>query len=281
MGPVRPGLTLGLLALAACAGSGRPAARLDGHRAEIYTIDVGGRQRSFILAPGHRSTAPKPLMLIYHGAGGTAQAVLDQTALGLAGVNAGMAVASLDAAPGTDGRWFVNVAETGPGDDVAFTMAAIAAIAKDVRIDSTRILAVGYSRGAQFTYQLACRKPEIVRAIVAVAGSLSASYRPWCDASAGAPHPAVMLASGTRDPAMAGVEQTARFISARNACAGTALDSIPARRATWKVTRTRFAPCENGDVVFYRIDPLAHLWPGSTFDVEGALVSWFLALPRR
>lgn len=278
---MRFALTLGVLALAACAGSKRPTARLDRHHAEVYTIDVGGRQRSFILAAGSRSRQPKPLMLIYHGSGGTAQAVLDQTALGLAAIDAGMAVASLDAAPGTDGRWFVNVAETGAGDDVAFTLAAIAEIAKDVRIDSTRILAVGYSRGAQFTYQLACRKPEMVRAIVAVAGGLSASYRPWCDAAANAPHPAVMLASGTRDPAMTSVEQTASFMTARNGCSGSTVDSIRTRRPYFTVTRTRFAPCEKGDVVFYRIDPLEHLWPGSTFDIEGVLVSWFLALPRR
>jgi polyhydroxybutyrate depolymerase len=282
MGSVRTALTLGLLAVAACAGSGRPAARLDRHEAEVYTVEVGGRQRSFILAPGPRSSALKPLMLVYHGGGGTAQAVLDQTALGLAAVDAGMAVASLDAAPGTDGRWLTNPADAGPGDDLAFTRAAIALIARDVRIDSSRILAVGFSRGAQFTYQLACRAPGLVRAIVAVAGGLPANYRPWCDASAKVPHPAVILASGTRDPAITAVEASARYWVARNECTGGSVtDTVPARRAYWTVTRTQYAGCEQGDVQFYRVAPLDHQWPGSTFDIEPRLVSWFLALPAR
>ena len=278
---MRAALALSLLLLAGCGGTHRPRARLDRHRAEVYSIEVGGRQRSFILAAGAKSSAPKPLMLIYHGGGGTAQAVLDQTALGLAAIDGGMVVASLDAAPGTDGRWFTALTDTGPGDDLAFTRAVIAEIQRAVSIDTTRILAVGFSRGAQFSMQLACRAPEVVRAVVAVAGGLPNGYRPWCDASASAPHPAVIMASGTRDAAMAGVEQTARFWVSRNVCSGNAVDSVPSRRVYWKVSRTRFAPCERGDVLLYKIEPLEHFWPGSAFDIEGLIVSWFLALPKR
>jgi polyhydroxybutyrate depolymerase len=278
------------LGMAGCASQAvsYPAARLDGHRAEVRTIDVGGRQRTFILAPGKGSGA-RPLMLVYHGGGGTAQAILDQTAIGLAGVDAGMVVASLEAASGTNGRWATSPRDLGTVDDLAFTRAVVREIARSVGIDTNRILAVGYSRGAEFTYQLACRAPDLVRAIAAVAGSFPAAYRPWCDSTAAMRRPAAMLASGAADPviswsrgtpARASVLESARYFANRNGCTGGSTDSLPGRRSYWKVTRTRFAPCEKADAVLFKIDPLEHLWPGSAFDVERAIVDWFLALPR-
>ena len=289
VGAMRACLTLtGALLLTGCGAKRAPSARLDGHRAELRTIDLGGRQRSYILAPG-KGSGPRPLMLIFHGGGGTAQAVLDQTALGLAGVEAGMTVVSMDAAEGTDGSWSTTLGGLRAIDDVAFTRSVIAAISREIRIDSTRILAVGYSRGAVFTFQLACRAPDLTRAIVAVAGALPLAYRAWCDSTAGLPRPAVMLASGTSDqrvlwtsaPGRPSVLEAARYFADRNGCRGAAEDTVPGRRAYWKITRIRFAPCEAADVVLYKVHPLDHLWPGTTFDIEPRLVSWFLGLPKR
>ena len=77
-------------------------------------------------------------------------------------------------------------------DDVAFISAAIADIAKNVRIDAARVYATGMSNGAMMSYTLAC-----TTALFAAIGPVSGTQLDPCRS----PHPlSVMAIHGTADP---------------------------------------------------------------------------------
>lgn len=56
-------------------------------------------------------------------------------------------------------------------DDVGFLRALVADVSRRVDIDRNRVFATGMSNGAMMSYRLACDAPDLVRGIVAVAGT--------------------------------------------------------------------------------------------------------------
>jgi polyhydroxybutyrate depolymerase len=59
-------------------------------------------------------------------------------------------------------------------DDVAFAVALLRRLARDVPIDRTRVYVTGHSNGAMLAYRLAAEVPERIAAVAAVAGMMGA-----------------------------------------------------------------------------------------------------------
>lgn len=257
---------------------------------ERHTLTVAGHQRTYVVAPDvGTQPAKRPLLLVYHGAGGTADGILLGTNLGGAGVKAGMIVVALDAVAGSAGRWATNPADLAVVDDVEFSRQVVADVAKKFPVDTTQVYAVGYSRGGDFVYQLACRAPKFARAVAAVSATTLYTSQEWCEASANqAVHPQLTIVLGTQDPIMPwdgglpnrmGGPQTAAYWAARYNCGTQAPTQTPvAARAGYQVTALRYGPCARGAVTLYRVEPLAHDWASLAFDVESTLVNEFRAI---
>lgn len=138
------------------------------------TLQVFGEARSFVLVVPRSYAAAKsyPLVMVFHGDGGNG-----------AGVRAGY---PLDDHSGEDAivvypdskggfSWDLYTPEA-QNPDNAFVAAIAADLATRYTIDLARVFGTGYSSGAFFVNQLACRKTGFFRAIVPHAGG--APYEP-------------------------------------------------------------------------------------------------------
>lgn len=139
------------------------------------TIRVGPRQRSYVLhVPAFGdSNRPRPLVLLLHGYGGTAETFEQGSHFSAKADSAGFIVAY------PNGQRVYGFA--GPrhwaafGDDrtdVDFIRALIDRIASAHRVDATRIYVGGFSNGAMMTYRLGAELAGRLAAIGAAAGAI-------------------------------------------------------------------------------------------------------------
>ncbi len=140
-------------------------------KSDTHTIDVGGAERSYILAVPEDYDANRPyrLILSYHWLGGTARNVADGDYYGLLGMSNG---STIFAAPqGLENRWSdPGRTMTSGGSDIAFATALVEQLTSTLCIDESRIFAEGFSMGGSMSYAIACAMPDIVRGVVAHSG---------------------------------------------------------------------------------------------------------------
>ena len=140
-----------------------------------YTITVESVQREFILyvPASYDGNSSTPLILSYHGLGGTAQAQMDDHDFRPLADAEGFLIAHPEGAPinaaGLQGWNFVN--DTLP-NDVLFTSAMIDSIAADYNINPDRVYACGMSFGGFFSVFLAGQLSNRIAAVASVAGTM-------------------------------------------------------------------------------------------------------------
>lgn len=146
------------------------------------TFVADGEQRACLLylPAGYDPMRPEPypLVLMFHGAGGSAEGFAGT--LAAAGMRAlvdtqGKIVVFMQARPGTSvadgGSWNVfGLAR----DDIGYTDVVIALATTALNVDEDRIYAGGYSLGGRFVHELAADDPTRFAAIADVAGFYSA-----------------------------------------------------------------------------------------------------------
>ena len=166
------------------------------------TLSHNGVTRQYILyvPDSLDGTSRSPLMLNFHGFGGTADRHLR----------------AADMRPMADSGTFILVYPQGTlldgnphwnaglkternksdADDFGFVEALIDEISSDYNIDPARVYACGYSNGAFFAYALACFHGDKIAAIGSVAGTMMAETYNECNPS----HPTAMInIHGTSD----------------------------------------------------------------------------------
>ena len=223
-----------------------------------------GLQRTYGLhvPPSCGGTRPCPLILAFHGAGGT-HAFAESVGLFRAGDRGGFVVAAPD---GIAGDWALGcggctVADQSGISDLRFVATLVTHLSRNLAIDTARVYATGRSDGGIFTHRLACNYPLAGAAVVA--GKLF-------DAQACLPARAVPLIAfhGTADAVIpftlgAGAVQ---YWAGLDGCAATptvtALPDLANDGTT--VTRQDFAPCrDRAEVSLFAIEGGGHNWPGS------------------
>ena len=253
---------------------------------EVRQVNVGNRNRQYIVvSPPKDDTATRPLVLMFHGSGGTAFQFLSASNFFQRDELPNALIVSLEAVQEYGGRWAVHPDDLSLLDDVEYTRAVVADVAGAFKVDAKRIYAIGYSRGGDFIYQLACRAPDIIRAAVAVGSTMMHTTEGWCAESKGAPlHPALMMILGSVDPLMPwtvgdtrrkGAEETVDFWTERYRCQTEPTEGVMSAGAPFKVILRSYAPCGTEDFRLIRIEPLGHAWPAVAFDVEGTILAYF------
>lgn len=160
----------------------------------VHHLTVGGIDRSYRLYQPPGLPASAPLVVMMHGVTGSArEAERNYRWDGLA--DSGKFVVAypdgLGRAWNVDGQTCCGQSGRDGVDDVGFITAAVADIAKNLRIDAAKIFATGMSNGGIMSYTLACTT-DIFAAIGPVAGTQLNPCR--------TPHPmSVMHIHGTAD----------------------------------------------------------------------------------
>jgi polyhydroxybutyrate depolymerase len=265
------------LGLAGC-GSSSTAAGTGANRALSFkvshlTVDTPeGRVRSYLLYVPPGGARQSPLVLVYHGAGGTAEGTAGETDFVEVAAKKGIVVAFLQ---GYEDTWNEGAghtpAEVAGVNDVQFTAAVLEQIESRYSIDRTRIAATGFSNGALLTELLGCQLSERLTLIAPVAGPLPVSVSSTCHPA----HPVSVLEfHGTADQS---IPYTGGHFDGIGG--GTTVLSAPANAAKWSSLNgcrkqattaeeaqatilTTYSACRDHVVVQLRsLQGAGHSWP--------------------
>lgn len=255
------------------AGCARPSSR---YPAGTTTGSVAhaGDDRSFRVhvPPGYDGTVPAPLVLMFHGGGGSGEQLQERSS-------------RMDRVADREG--FITVYPDGTGvlktwngggccgaavrkdvDDVGFVSALLDHLEAELCLDRRRVFASGMSNGGLFSHRLACELSERIAGIAAVAGTdmtrTCAPTRPV----------AVLQIHGTADGhvpwqggegcglarvAFTSVPATLEAWRERNRCSST---QSSGHRAGNGACESYDGCAPGGRVTLCTIDGGGHSWPG-------------------
>jgi len=227
-------------------------------------VASGGLERTYALhvPPGCSGARPCPLIVAFHGAGGSHR-FAEGVGLYRAADRGGFVVAAPD---GVGGDWALGcggctLADRAGIDDVRLTATLVAHLTERLPIDPARVYATGRSDGASFTYRLACNYPLAGAAVVA--GSL---FDP-----AGCKPPRLMPLIAFHGRADTVVSYVQGALSAQKWASfdGCVTEPVPTELPDrvsdgTTVTRYDFPDCREGtEVSFFAVAGGGHNWPGS------------------
>jgi polyhydroxybutyrate depolymerase len=262
---------------AAAAGSGLTliGACPAGAHAELERIPVDGRMRTYRLhlPEGLAETPAAPVVLVFHGGGGSGRGMERLTGFSRLADREGFIVGNW-----VDGREGLDTAAHREGvDDVAFIAALLDQLAHRHPIDPKRVFATGISNGGIFSHYLAAKLADRIAAIAPVAGGLA---DPFYLGFAPSQPVSIFILQGTADPLMPfdggavafrrgqiiATDETVRLWRQQDrtrAVPATGLlpdvdaeDGCRVRWSSWRGGRL------NSEVLLYAEEGGGHTWPG-------------------
>lgn len=276
-------LILASLLLSSDAAAGEASALTPG--AHTIPMRHDGRARSYVVhvprAVVERS--PLPVVLSFHGGGGTAEHQQRTTRLHELGARERFIVVYPNGEGVFEGALLTWNAGTCCAysveqnvDDVGFVAALLDDLASRTAIDRARVYATGFSNGAMMAHRLAAERPDLVAAIAPVAGSMV-----YESAEPRAPVPVMHIHSvddpralyaGGLAPPFPGTDNRvehppvdvslARWAKA-NGCAAEGQVVETRTRGTDTAEKISFAPCASGAaLVHWKLRGPGHVWPG-------------------
>lgn len=232
----------------------------------VRTIEAGGQQRRYLIhvPPGYDGSTKTPLVLLFHGLGGSPQAVIDTTSMdALADENDTILVAPL--ARGRITEWDFRTPISEPTSDLAFVRDLVKGLKADACIDSSRVYAAGFSNGSVLALALACDGTTKFAAYGAVSGPY------WSDSCRSSPPASIIYFHGLKDKVVpyAGAKTVIGPLPPVNdvMASWASHDSCPAASATTTVSQHvrhfTWTKCKDrSDVNVYVVDNGGHRWPG-------------------
>jgi len=283
---VRRGTLLLAAAIAGALGAGRPAGGTGGDRDE--TIQIGGVQRVYHvhLPPTAPAEGGLPLVIVFHGGGGTAKGAERQYGFTQLADARGFVVVY---PAGLDRRWNDGRGTTGQPwlntvlvDDVSFVSATIDHLRNALPIDARRVYAAGMSNGGILSHRLGCELSGKIAAIAPVAGTIAAPEAPRC-----APETPVSVVEfhGTEDRfvpygggdilkqpergTVLSVADTMALWTRLDGCSTTPrLADLPPSHPEdgTRIRRVTYGPCgRTSEVTLYTVIGGGHTWPGTAW----------------
>jgi len=244
-------------------------------------INFGGRRRRYLVhvPVGYKKTSSAPLVLVFHGGGGSAGNMPFTTRMNEKSESEGFIAVypdgtglnkrkhhSFNVGPGYGYAWQHKI------NDVGFVKSLLDDVAKLFNIDAKRVYSTGYSNGAMMSYRLASEMPERIAAIAPIGGALSPGWLAFKKPVS------VIHFHGLKDnffpfegnkgrsilpkstwSTFAPVEETLAWYIKNNGCPKSPSREHRKGNAVCKV----YGPCKGGsEVVLWTILDGGHTWPG-------------------
>ncbi len=162
------------------------------------SIEVGGARRAYILdVPASvQAHVPAPLVLDFHGFGGSARDVWRASTFHESAARDGAITVYPDGLPvhllGRDAPGW-QITSVDGNRDLAFTTALLDRLERDYCIDEARVFATGFSNGGFFSHLLGCTMADRFAAVAPVGGGMLTA----CAPSRAVP---VLIHHGRNDP---------------------------------------------------------------------------------
>jgi polyhydroxybutyrate depolymerase len=280
--PIRAGIRDAAQVASPCASAANRASHW-------ITLEVGGRDRSILVhLPPSRAGVQLPLLLAFHGFGGSGPGMERETGLSALADARGFIVAFPEA---RDGRWSVR-SGLRERADLDFVHATLDYLESRYCIDRARVYAVGGSNGGSEAVHIACELADRVAAAAFVAGDYRAAEacQPVAPVS-------VLEIHGVEDPVVpyrgyepeGGPGAVFGFLSL-----WTALDRCSTPPVHQRIARHMLQltwHCETGTSVSHiKIYDFGHGWPGGhpapgrlpgPTSASTLLWTFFTSLPQR
>lgn len=279
--------------VAGCQSSSSPSE--SGGTTRVGSLQSGGLRRSYWLQLPQRARQRMPVLIVFHGAGGTGSSMMSLFDADVIERYGFLAVYP-EAASGTHGTWALGCAQctwadAAGVDDYRFARDLIDTLARRHDIDRSRVFVAGHSLGGSFAFDLACRFSELVAGTAVVASLPSADELPGCRAGRALE---VMIVLGDRDAnvpwdggsryAYASADSSARLWAGWNGCSSApASSALPDRNGDGRLVRvTTYSSCRDGvHVRLFRVENGGHGWPRDDLDALKEIVrSFFGAAPN-
>ena len=263
------------------------------------SINVDGQMRSYILhiPPGYNSSIPRPLVLVLHGMGGSAESFKDKTGMSAKSDRENFIVVYPNAL-GNPSVWNSNLSPLSSNgvDDVGFIRALIDKLEHDLRIDRRRIYCSGFSSGAIMSYLLGAKLSHRLAAIGIASGTVGnngddGSIRIIPTPSEPVP---VIAFHGRKDGTIyyegggsmvncLSVPESIKFWVSADGCAASPQKSS---RQNGDLIIDDYGGCRDGsEVTLYSFRNGTHEWPtlknSDDFSATDAMWDFFVSHPRR
>lgn len=248
---------------------------------ETHSLTVNGQKRSYRIHVPSAST-PMPLVLMLHGAGGTAEraarhcgwiAKSDQESFIVVFPEALPANPSKPSHFGTNPNlWDDGAHRTHPTDDIAFLRSLIQDVMQHHNVDPKRIYCTGFSNGASMSFYAGIELSDLLAAIAPVSGHL------WIKSPQPKRQISLMLIAGSQDPLnpLLGGKAFNPWLK-RNTVKPPMIESVniwlkllgisESQKTIQKSSDTlitRYGPNPKGlEVIYIIIEGQGHEWPGS------------------
>lgn len=147
---------------------------------QALELEFGGQARKVLLHVPKRYDPKKgaPLVLAFHGYGGSAEQMRGQTGLDAAADTAGFIVAYAEglglAQKGFNAGECCGTSAWGGGDvdDVGLARAVIGKLSRDYCVDPKRVHSAGFSNGGFMSYRFVCEAADLFASVASVSGVL-------------------------------------------------------------------------------------------------------------
>lgn len=239
-------------------------------------LNVNGTTRDYIvyIPENYTNTTSYPLVLAFHGLGGTMETSYNNSKLYLLAESENFIAVHPN---GISNQW--NAVTANNNIDVDFTQALLNQLEADYSIESNRIYSAGMSNGGFFSFLLACELSERIAAIGSVTGLMFQPVINNCQPTRPIP---VLQIHGTQDNVVnySGVDDVINFwINHNNTDSAPIISTIPNTNTTDGSTVERFTYL-NGDneveIQHLKVTGGAHDWPGhqGNMDIDATEEIW-------
>lgn len=236
--------------------------------------DQGKTRTYYMYTPkSYNPDRPMPLVLVFHGDDGSGHSMADVTRFNTIAEQKGFIVVYPD---GIDHRWSLRGKSPTKVNDVSFVSALINHIEQTRNIDSKRIYAAGFSKGAILTQVLACELPDKIAAFASVAGALPVRYKSHCQPQAPV---SMLMINGTNDQevhyqgddstekgSLISIQDTVNFWRSHDQCQSplqTQAVTEDDKSDRFKVKTARYNGCtDNSEILQLAVVDGGHFWPG-------------------
>jgi polyhydroxybutyrate depolymerase len=142
------------------------------------TIASGGLERHYIVhvPAGYDGRKPMPLVLVLHGAGGSAKSMIALTGWNAKADRVGAIVVYLQGTAGERTGWNTGFTpQLGiTADDVQLVRDVIGKLGEQLAVDADRVYAAGFSNGGIMAHRLAAELPKLLAGVAVVEGTVGA-----------------------------------------------------------------------------------------------------------
>ena len=259
------------------------------------SIKIGGKQREYILHIPSNLPENSPLIFVIHGYTDNAENMMNTTGFNTIADENKFAVCYPQGITDKNGNIFWEVGysftQALEVNDVEFLTELAGFLQKKYRLSKAKTSATGHSNGAELSIVLACKTPDVFKAVAPVCGCIMKSV--YEESQNSKPIPVFMINS-TADKttwwngdlpnnqgygSYLSTPDLLKFFIEKNKCTQIKVDTIPdtnKQDSSFVISERHFNSINGNEVLFYKVVNGGHDWPGwsGNMDINASREIW-------